>query len=298
VPVFVDVDPETGNLDPQLVQQAAEDLAAGGDAADRWLPRKGVAPGGHIKALLPVDVFGQPADFDGLGEISAKHDLRVIEDSCEAIGASYRDRPAGTLADAGVFAFYPNKQLTTGEGGVIVTDREDWAQTFRALRNQGRSVGDTWLAHSVLGYNYRLPEISAALGRAQVKRLDDLLVRRDQVAAWYEEALEDLDAVQRPQIAATTTRMSWFVFVIRLRAGLDRERIASRLEDAGVPTRPYFPPIHLQPYFVERFGYQPGDFPVTEDLGARGLALPFSGVMTQSQVGRVAEALKEAISSG
>jgi dTDP-4-amino-4,6-dideoxygalactose transaminase len=298
VPVFVDVDPKTGNMDPELARQAAEDLATGGGAAERWLPRKGVPSGGGFKAILPVDVFGQPPEFDALNEIASRFDLRVIEDSCEAIGAAYRDRPAGTLADAGVFAFYPNKQLTTGEGGVIVTDREDWAQACRALRNQGRSVGDTWLAHSVLGYNYRLPEISAALGRAQMKRLDDLLHGRDRVANWYRAALGPVDGVELPQIAATTTRMSWFVYVIRLRPGLDRDRVAARLEDAGVPTRPYFPPIHLQPYFVERFGYRPGDFPVTEDLGARGLALPFSGVMTQDQVGQVAEALRMAIDEG
>jgi dTDP-4-amino-4,6-dideoxygalactose transaminase len=298
VPVFVDVDPKTGNTDPELVQQAAKDLASGGSAAERWLPRKGVPSSGRLKALLPVDVFGQPPEFDALNDIASHYDLRVIEDSCEAIGATYRDRPAGTLGDAGVFAFYPNKQLTTGEGGVIVTDREDWAQACRALRNQGRSVGDTWLAHSVLGYNYRLPEISAALGRAQMKRLDQLLLRRDQVANWYRAALGPVEGVELPQIAATTTRMSWFVYVIRLRPGLDRDRVAARLEDAGVPTRPYFPPIHLQPYFVDRFGYRPGDFPVTEDLGARGLALPFSGVMTQDQVAQVAEALSMAIDAG
>jgi len=298
VPVFVDVDPKTGNIDPDLVQQAAKELASGGSAAERWLPRKGAPSSGRLKALLPVDVFGQPPEFDALNEIAGHYELRVIEDSCEAIGAAYRDRPAGTLGDAGVFAFYPNKQLTTGEGGVIVTDREDWAQACRALRNQGRSVGDTWLAHSVLGYNYRLPEISAALGRAQMKRLDQLLLRRDQVATWYRAALGPVEGVELPQIAATTTRMSWFVYVIRLRPGLDRDRVAARLEAAGVPTRPYFPPIHLQPYFVDRFGYRPGDFPVAEDLGARGLALPYSGVMTQDQVAQVAEALSMAIDEG
>jgi perosamine synthetase len=246
VPVFVDVDPATGNIDPERAQQAAADLVAGGKAARRWLPRKGAEVGGRLKGLLPVDVFGQPADFDRLATTAAQFDLQVIEDSCEAIGAAYRDRPAGMLGDAGVFAFYPNKQLTTGEGGVVVTDREDWAQSCRALRNQGRAVGDTWLAHSALGYNYRLPEISASLGLAQMKRLDDLLMRRDKVAAWYDQALEPLDEVERPIIAATTTRMSWFVYVIRLRSGLDRDRIAARMEEFGVPTRPYFPPIHLQ----------------------------------------------------
>jgi perosamine synthetase len=295
VPVFVDVDPVTGNMNPSLAQQAASDLITGDDAAKRWLPRRGVPEGGPLKALLPIDVFGQPADFDPLAAVAGQHGLSMIEDSCEAIGATYRGRPAGMLGDAGVFAFYPNKQLTTGEGGVIVTDRQDWAETARALRNQGRSVGDTWLAHSQLGYNYRLPELSATLGLAQMRRLDDLLQKRSQVAAWYEQVLEPLKDIERPMIVPTTTRMTWFVYVIRLRPGLDREAVAVRLERSGVPTRPYFPTIHLQPYFVERFGYQPGDFPVAEDLAARGLALPFSGVMTQDQVAQVADALRRAI---
>jgi dTDP-4-amino-4,6-dideoxygalactose transaminase len=194
-----------------------------------------------------------------------------------------------------VYAFYPNKQITTGEGAVIVTDDEDAARMMRALRNQGRAPGDTWLQHTHLGYNYRLDEMSAALGRVQLSRIAELLDKRDQVAAWYEERLAEMPGVTPPQISATTTRPSWFVYVIRLERDLDRDRIARRLAEQGVPARPYFLPIHLQPYMVERFGYREGDYPVTEDLGRRGLALPFSGVMSEIQVETVCKSLYQAI---
>ncbi len=295
IPVFVDVDPDTGNIDPALVARAAADLAQGGKAARRWLPRKGAEQAGPLKAILAVDVFGQPADYDALAPTAEEHGVPVIEDSCEALGASYEGRTAGTLGDAGVFAFYPNKQMTTGEGGVVVTDRDDWAETARALRNQGRAVGDTWLAHTHLGYNYRMDEMSAALGLAQLTRLDELLAKRDRVAAWYGERLAEIPGVEPPRSADSATRVSWFVYVIRLGAEVDRRALVERLQDRGVPSRPYFSPIHLQPYFVERFGYRPGDFPVTEDLGWRSLALPFSGVMTQAQVDYVCRALQEAL---
>jgi perosamine synthetase len=295
VPIFVDVDPVTGNLDPELAAQAAEDLTNGGSRAARWLPQRGGPDSLRLKCVLAVDVFGQPADYAELTPTVQRHGMTLIEDSCEALGSAYSGRPAGMLGQAGVFAFYPNKQLTTGEGGVIVTDDDLWAETCRALRNQGRAVGDQWLDHSLLGYNYRLPEISATLGLAQMKRLESLLSHRDQVAKWYDQALEPLPDVERQELAPSTSKIGWFVYVIRLRPGLDRDSVAVQLEAAGVPTRPYFPAIHLQSYMVERFGYQPGDFPVTEDLAARGLALPFSGVMTQDQVGRVAQALRQAL---
>jgi perosamine synthetase len=294
MPVFVDVEPGTGNIDPSLVAQAAADLTEGGPAAERWLPRRG-ATAGPLKGLLAVDVFGQPADYRQLRATSDEHDLVMIEDSCESLGASYGGRPAGTLADAGVFAFYPNKQVTTGEGGVVVTDDSDWAEMVRALRNQGRAPGDTWLDHTYLGYNYRLNELNAALGVAQMRRLDQLLAGRQRVAGWYNERLSAVDGVEVPAIAPTTERTSWFVYVVRLAPALDRGRVASALEGRGIPSRPYFRPIHLQPYFVKRFGYQEGDLPVAEDLGARSLALPFSGVMTETQVDQVVEALAAAV---
>lgn len=293
VPVFVDIDPVTGNLNPDLVREAVEDIQAGGASAARWLPRKGVQPGAKVKGLLPVDVFGQPADMDPIAAVAQEHHLKVIEDSCEAIGARYKDRMAGTLGDFGVFAFYPNKQITTGEGGMVITNDPQAASLMQALRNQGRAPGDTWLQHTYLGYNYRLNELSAALGRVQMGRLDELLERRLQVAGWYAERLAEIPGVEAPVVVPDTTRVSWFVYVIRFAPGLNRDAIASRLSQAGVPNRPYFLPIHLQPYMVERFGCQPGDYPVTEDLGTRSLAIPFSGVMTEEQVEEVCRILRE-----
>ena len=296
VPIFVDVDPLTGNIDPAQAAQAAHDLAQGGPAAQHWLPRRGAGESGSLKALLPVDVFGQPADMDAIQDIARQYDLRIIEDSCEALGAEYNGRKAGMLGDYGVFAFYPNKQITTGEGGLIVTNDDSAAQMMRALRNQGRSPGDTWLQHTYLGYNYRMDELSAALGVVQMGRIEDLLNKRERVASWYAERLAEIPQVEAPYLAKQTTRVSWFVYVIRLAQGIDRGRVANRLAERGIPVRPYFVPIHLQPYMVERFGFQPGDFPVTEDLGQRGLALPFSGKMTEAQVEVVCRSLQQSLS--
>lgn len=295
VPVFVDIDAHTGNIDTSQVARAARALSEGGPDAKEFLPRKGAEPGRSLKAILPVDVFGQPADFDNLRAIARTHGLDLLEDSCEAIGARYKGKPAGMLGDVGVFAFYPNKQMTTAEGGVMVTDQDQVAYTARALRNQGRAPGDTWLEHSYLGYNYRLSELSAALGRSQMERLETLLEKRDRVAAWYTERLAVLDAVEVPQVVSSTTRMSWFVYVIRLAEGVDRNNVIEHLAERGVPSRPYFAPIHLQPYFQEMYAYREGDFPVTEDLGSRSLALPFSSVMPESDVEYVCKTIAEVI---
>ena len=292
VPVFVDVDPLTGNIDPLLVEQAASDLMEGGSAAAGWLPRRGAEKDLHLKAILAVDVFGQPADLDPLRQTARCYGLDLIEDACEALGAEYKGRVAGTLGDSGVFAFYPNKQITTGEGGVIVTPDDQADRMMRALRNQGRAPGETWLQHTYLGYNYRMDELSAALGVAQMGRIHSLLDNRSQVAAWYQERLAEIPGVAAPALASTTTRVSWFVYVVRLAREIDRAGVAQRLAEYGIPVRPYFLPIHLQPYLVERFGYVAGDFPVTEDLGERGLALPFSGKMTEDQVEQVCRALQ------
>jgi len=294
VPVFVDIDPLTGNIDPAQVAQAAKDLSIGGKTAEKWLPREGRGSG-QLKALLPVDVFGQPAALDEIIAVANDHGLTVIEDSCEALGATYKGKKAGTIGDFGIFAFYPNKQMTTGEGGLIICNDDRAAQLMRALRNQGRAPGDTWLSHTYLGYNYRLDEMSAAMGITQIKRLDSMLVKREQVAGWYGERLVEIPGIEIPQITAETTRMSWFVYVIRLSNEIDRTDLAKRLEAVGVPIRPYFLPIHLQPYMVERFGYRERDFPITEDLGRRGVAVPFSGVMTEAQVEYVCDALRKEI---
>ena len=295
VPVFVDVDPLTGNLDVVQLEQAAHDLTEGGDAARRWLPRQGSQEGGRLKAILAVDVFGQPADWDAIRAIADRYGLILIEDSCEALGAEYKQRKAGSFGDYGVFAFYPNKQITTAEGGMIVTNDARGGKLMQALRNQGRAPGDTWLQHTYLGYNYRLDELSAALGVAQMNRLEELLQKRQTVADWYFERLSEIQGIEVPYIAPETTRMSWFVYVLRLNQAVNREKLASRLEEHGIPVRPYFLPIHLQPYLVEKFGFQAGDFPVTEDLGERGLAIPFSGVMTEDQVDYVSQVIREAL---
>ena len=273
-PVFVDIDPETLNLDPSLVERA-------------------VTP--RTRAILPVHVFGQPADMDPLRAIADRHRLALIEDSCEAIGAEYRGRQAGTIGDAGVFAFYPNKQITTGEGGIIVTDRDDLAAMYRSLRNQGRDVFDTWLQHSRLGYNYRLSELHAAVGVGQMERFDVLLDQRADVAEQYRRLLSGVDGVECPHIASTTTRTSWFVYVVRLDPGLERDHVIERLQTRGVPSRPYFPPIHLLAHYVDSYGHRAGDLPITEREARRMLALPFHGRMPGEDVDYVCQSLDWAL---
>jgi dTDP-4-amino-4,6-dideoxygalactose transaminase len=279
-PVFVDIDPETLAIDATALDAAVRRLVA------RKQP---------LKAVLPVHVFGHPADMDAVGDIARRYGLRVIEDACEAIGAIYKGRAVGTLGDAAVFAFYPNKQMTTGEGGMIVTDDAAWDALFRSLRNQGRDVFDGWLQHSRLGWNYRLDELSAALGVVQVERLDEILARRARVAAAYTQRLSRLDHVSAPTVAPWVTRMSWFVYVVRLASWLDRDEVIRALEERGVPARAYFPPIHLQPFYRQRFGFKPGDFPVSEAMGQRCLALPFFGSMTDLQIDTVCGALGEVL---
>jgi dTDP-4-amino-4,6-dideoxygalactose transaminase len=293
VPLFVDVDPLTGNIDPALVRAAADDITRGEASGRRWLPPslRGSSAAFTLKAVLPVHAFGQPADMTSIGDTARRAELRVIEDACEALGADHRGRRAGTFGDLSCFAFYPNKQMTTGEGGMIVTDNEGHANLCSSLRNQGRDVFDAWLSHTRLGYNYRLNELSCALGLVQLKRIDDMIARRARVAAWYTERLRDMDRAHAPAVTAATSRMSWFVYVIRLESALERTRTMDALAEQGIPSRPYFTPIHLQPFYVEKFGYRRGDFPVAEVLGDTSLALPFSSVMTEAQVDQVCQAL-------
>jgi dTDP-4-amino-4,6-dideoxygalactose transaminase len=298
IPVFVDVDPLTGNISPTLAAECAQALERGGTEARQWLPpllrERGNATG-TLKAIMPIHAFGQPADMDPLLVTAKQHQLAVIEDACEAIGAEYKGQRAGTMGDAGVFAFYPNKQMTTGEGGMIVTRHPDWDLLFRSLRNQGRDVFDAWLNHTRLGYNYRMDEMRAALGLAQMQRLDDLLEKRASVAGWYTERLANAELVEPPLVASTTTRMSWFVYVVRIRPPASRDQVMEFLSSHSIPSRPYFTPIHLQPFYCQQFGYKRGDFPVTEQLGEASLALPFSSVMTERQVDEVCERLLQAV---
>ncbi len=271
-PVFVDVEPDTGNLDPA-------------DLAGKVTPR--------TRAIMAVDVFGHPAEWEAILDVAARHGLRVIDDSCEALGAEYKGGRIGSFGDAAAFAFYPNKQITTGEGGMIVTDDDEIARLCRSMRNQGRAEMGGWLEHERLGYNYRLDEMSAALGASQFRRLETLLRKREQVARWYSERLREIDWLRPPQVRPHV-RMSWFVYVVTLVEGLNRDPLMTKLAEQGIPTRGYFAPIHTQPYIAGQFGDLSGTLPVTESLARRTLALPFSGVMTQDQVEQVCAALRAA----
>lgn len=272
-PVFVDIDPLTLNLDPAEIEAK-------------------ITP--KTRAILPVHIFGVPAEMEAIFEIAGKHRLAVIEDACEAIGACYNGKMVGTECDAGVFAFYPNKQITTGEGGVISTNSGALAKLFRSMRNQGRSDGDHWLSHSRLGYNYRLDELSAALGVAQMERIDEILAKRESVARSYNARLERLEGVTIP-FEGPGVKISWFVYVVRLAPGINRDRVMMYLQEDGVDCRPYFQPIHLQPFYREMFGYREGDFPNTECVASSTLALPFFNSLTEKQIDYVVEVLAGAI---
>jgi len=273
-PVFVDIDPLTGNMDPTCIEAS-------------------ISP--RTKAIIVVHAFGQPADMDAINAIARNHGLLVIEDACEAVGAEYKGRRAGTMSDAAVFAFYPNKQMTTGEGGMIVTDHQHWCDLFRSLRNQGRDTFNAWLDHCRLGYNYRLDEMSCALGLAQLDRIDELLAKRAQVASWYNERIESIEGIHAPWIAPSTTRMSWFVYVIRCQEEISRDQLMSYLDAHHIPSRPYFTPIHMQPFYQDRFGFRPGALPFTEQAGRTFLALPFSSVMEEAEVDYVCWCLKNGV---
>lgn len=281
-PVFVDVDPVTLTLDPDRFERAVQAIGRSGQ---------------RVKAVIPVHVFGQAADMDAIVAIAERHGIAVIEDACEAIGGAYKGRPLGTIGDAGTFAFYPNKQMTTGEGGMIVTNDTRWSDLCKSLRNQGRDVFDEWLAHTRLGYNYRLDEMSAALGLAQVARLDEILAKRARVAGWYSRRLADVEGVAVPTMSDTTTTQSWFVYVVRLHDLATRAHVMRELGTRGIPSRPYFPPIHLQPFYRADFGFRPGAFPVSEAAGDTCLALPFFGTMTESAVDTVCGALRDVLAT-
>lgn len=273
VPRFVDIEEDSLGMDPEL-------LAA--------------ATGPRTKAVLPVHVFGRPCRIEAIEAFARERCWSVIEDACEGLGSSVKGRPLGSFGDLAVFAFYPNKQITTGEGGMVVTDDAGLADTMRSLRNQGRDTDGTWLRHVRLGYNYRLDELSAALGVAQVERLAELRRGRTRVAAAYQRALGGHDWVSLPK-AGPSEEVDWFVYVVRLQPEIDRDALVGRLGALGVPTRPYFSPLHLQPYFRSLFGYKPGDFPVTERVAASTLALPFSSQLSDDDVQYVADTLAEVV---
>jgi dTDP-4-amino-4,6-dideoxygalactose transaminase len=273
-PVFADIDPDTLNLDPAAVEAA-------------------ITP--RTTAILPVHIFGYPAELDALEAIAERHDLAVVEDACEALGSEYRGRPIGSSGRPAVFAFYPNKQMTTGEGGAVAVSSEaEWA-LLKSLSNQGRSDSGEWLTHSRLGYNYRLDDLSAALGLAQIERLDEILPARADVAARYAELLAGVERVEAPLPDDDDHRRSWFVYVVKLERGIDRNGVIARLAEEGIASKPYLPSIHLQPFYRERFGFREGMLPVSEDASARTLALPFHSRLPAGDQARVVDALARAL---
>jgi perosamine synthetase len=273
-PVFADIHPQTLNLDPAAVEAA-------------------ITP--RTKAILPVHIFGYPAELADLEAIAEPNGLAIVEDGCQALGSEYRGRPVGSGGHPAVFAFYPNKQMTTGEGGAVaVTSEREW-QLLKSLSNQGRSDSGEWLTHARLGYNYRLGDLAAALGLAQLERLDEILAARSEVAARYAELLPGVAGVEVPLRDDDDHRRSWFVYVVKLAAGTDRDGVIARLAAEGVASKPYLPSIHLQPYYRERFGYREGMLPVAEDVSARTLALPFHSRLPAEDQERVVEALARAL---
>jgi perosamine synthetase len=277
-PVFVDIDPDTLNLDPRRVEAA-------------------ITP--RTRALLVVHTFGRPACMEELLFIAQRHGLRVIEDACEAIGTELNGQKAGAFGDAGVFAFYPNKQITTGEGGMIVTGDAQLAAMARSLRNQGRGQTGEWLEHDHVGFNYRISEINCALGIEQMRRLESILAARAKVAGWYDEFLEGAPEITLPQLHVPNARISWFVYVVRLSARFrraDREAVIDFLRKQGIACGRYFAPIHLQPAYRDL--PRPIDpLCATEEAGDRCIALPFFNKISRAQVQEVCESLQAAIRS-
>lgn len=277
-PVFADIEESTFNIDPGALQA-------------RISPETG--------GIIGVDVFGVPADWDALEAIASRHTIALIEDCCEVVGAQWAGRRSGQFGDAGVFAFYPNKQITTGEGGMVVTDSDEAAEMLRSLRNQGRpATGEQGgrLAHVRLGYNYRLDEMSCALGVAQLERLPEILAARERVAKDYHKRLSEAEELILPQ---ALPGRSWFVYVVLLAQGFgreDRDAAMAGLKRRGIECAAYFPPIHLQGHFRE-MGYREGDFPCTESVAARTIALPFYNTMTDAELDYVASSLKEEVAS-
>jgi perosamine synthetase len=273
-PVFVDVDERTLNLDPAAVEAA-------------------ITP--KTKALVLVDLFGYPLELDAFRDIAERHGLALIEDACEALGATYRGRVIGSFGHPAVFAFYPNKQVTTGEGGAVALHTEEEWDLVKSLANHGRIDRGETFSHERVGYNYRLDELSAALGVAQLGKLDHILELRDQVASRYNELLADVEGVRLLCADDDDHRRSWFVYVVHLEPPADRSAVMASLAAEGIASKPYLPAIHLQGAYRERFGFSEGMFPVTEAAGDQGLALPFHTGLSLSDQERVVESLGHAL---
>ncbi len=274
-PVFADIDRLTLNLDPRAAEAAVTE---------------------RTRALLPVHIFGYPADMVAFEEIAARRGLGIVEDACEALGGVHADgTPVGGRGNPAVFGFYANKQITTGEGGMVTLGSEEAKARIDSERNQGRAPDMGWLDHDRLGFNYRLSDIACAVGIAQLERLDGMLSDRARVAALYRGALGGIEGLELPCEDRAGERRGWFVFVVQLPRGVDRDGVVGRLLELGVQSKPYLPAIHLMSFYRERFGHREGEFPVCEDVAARSLAVPFFPGLTEGQIGRVAEALATAL---
>lgn len=274
IPRFVDIDPLTFNIDTQRLSEAGSRRTRG---------------------ILAVDVFGLPADWVNLTSYATDHNLCLIADACESLGATIQGKPSGSWGDGAAFGFYPNKQITTGEGGCITTNSDVLAVRCRSLRNQGRTLSSNRMEHLSLGYNYRISELTAALGASQLERLPQLLAARAQIAEWYTEALTplDQDLILPPSEKPHATR-SWFVYVVQLSDKYTpnaRDLLKQALHAQGIGSAPYFPCIHLQPYYRRRFGYQMGDFPIAEKVSRRSLALPFFPQLSLCEIERIAKTI-------
>ncbi len=277
VPVFVDIDRETLNIDAGKIKAAITE---------------------KTKAIMVVHVFGRPSPMREIRGIADKYDLKIIEDACEAVGAEYENLRVGNLGDCGVFAFYPNKQITTGEGGMVITDDEQIAQKCRILRNQGRDPELDWFDHAALGFNYRLSDINCALGIEQLKRIDEILDKRETVARKYHERLKQNPHLITLDIEFPNGRISWFVYVIRLNENFTKDQrdfVVNEMQKSGIGCGRYFAPIHLQPLYVEKFGYKTGDFPMAESAAERVIALPFFNKISDAQIDEVCEMLEKLI---
>lgn len=278
-PVFVDINKDTLNIDVSKIEEKIT---------------------GKTKAILAVDVFSHPAEWDELKKIAKKHKLFLIEDSAEALGSEYKGKKCGSFGDAAVFAFYPNKQITTGEGGIILTNNKKIAEFCQSSANQGRKIQNgKWLEHVRLGYNYRLDEMSCALGAAQMGRIKEILSKRAKVAELYNKKLKNIESLEIPFIKPGSS-LSWFVYVVKLPkklSGKKRDAIIKKMAEKGVQCSNYFKPVHLQPFYKKEFGYKKGNFPVTEDISQRTLALPFYNNLSEKEIEFVVKSLKDAIQS-
>jgi perosamine synthetase len=274
-PVFCDIDPVTLNIAPETAGEALTENTTG---------------------ILPVHIFGYPVDMEGIELLSRDCGLWIVEDACEALGAEHADgTPVGARGNLSVFAFYPNKQITTGEGGMVVSPSAAAKERIDSERNQGRAPDLGWLDHDRIGFNYRLDDMSCALGVAQLERLRDLLEARSRVASLYSEALADIEGIGLPCPNQGGNRRSWFVYVVQLPHGVDRDATVTAMRERGVDSKPYLPAIHLMSFYRERFGHKEGDFPVCEDVAARSLALPFFPQLTDGEVEQVVDALRDVI---